>query len=496
PEETDLAPSHPQILRPSGSNNYSVALQKRAGRPGVLILFRIVMVADVENQKTQFVTAMELQSLGNDQAARQTTSIQVLLDANPPKDVLDAPDHDGRTPLLVAVSEAQAEVVEKLLNAGAHINARNNNGQTALHILASAISEGVRNFKDEEILDKITDLLLDKKYKIDLEPHDPLEDLTPLGIAASRLPQGDGAPRRGGLIKFCKKMVNAGASLQETGGDGTIEEILQSKRALPSILVGGDPCPAPKRPAASEFLDMVLKRSDIQNIRAFLQKESAEDARAIVSGRLGKQTLLFYAVDRSNNSLVKTLVDFGANAWAPEITHELPIHRAADLGHLPIFNRIIDHMKGDNDSVDLREYSVSIVQKLMENGKKHKVTSDISHIDCLRRLMQDDVLLSVNQEWMGKTVLHVAASFKNQEAMSKFLCKGSFLGARQIIAGKSKTQGNILDSLLPATLEQAMDGCITHQPAEGERENVLDEDYILKLNFHFLLPPVNDDIKK
>ncbi|XP_042215207.1 uncharacterized protein LOC121861485 isoform X2 [Homarus americanus] len=534
---------NPQLLRSSGRNSgqpTSVTQWRRrnewVGRE-FASYFGIVMVADVENQKTPLVTAMELQSLkagdvntflegdddpgirnliqkwgaasvwrpllSDDQAAHQTTSLhvaakkgalkclQVLLDANPPKDVLDAPDHDGRTPLLVAVSEAQAEVVEKLLNAGAHINARNDKGQTALHILTFAISKGVKN---DGILDKITDLLLSHK-DIDLEPH---AELTPLAVAASRLPQGDGAPRRGGLIKFCKKMVNAGASLQENGGDGTIEEILQGKRALPSILMGGDRCPAPRRPAASEFLDMVLMGSGIQDIQVFLQNKSAEDARAAVNSRLGKQTLLFYAANISNESLIKTLIEAGANAWAFEITHELPIHRAAARGHLSIFNRIIDHMKGDKRSVDLREYTVSIVQKLMENSKKQKVPSpDISHLDCLRRLMQDDVLLNVNQEWMGKTVLHVAASFNNQEAMSVLLCKGSFLGARQTIAGK--TQGIILESILPATLERAMDGCITHQPAnrdDGEPENVLNEEYTLKLDFHFLLPPVNDDIKK
>ncbi|XP_042227245.1 transient receptor potential channel pyrexia-like [Homarus americanus] len=427
--------------------------------------------------------------------------LQVLLDANSSKDVLDAPDDEGRTPLLVAVSEAQDEVVKKLLDVGAHINARNKNGQTALHILTCAIAAGKKN---EETLDKIANLLLDKKYKIDLEPHDPYEDLTPLGIAASKLPQEDAAPTRNGLIKLCKNLVNAGASLQENGEEGTIEEVLKRKGALPSILMGGELPPAPTRPAASVFLDMILRRNSIQNIREFLLTKSAEDARgaeyvrAIVNDRLGNQTLLFYAIDNSNESLVKTLIEFGAHARALEITHELPIHRAAALGHLPIFNLIIDRMKGGNKSVDLREYTVSVVQKLMESSKRKKGPSrDISHLDCLRRLMEDDVLLNVDQEWMGQTVLHVAAYFKNQEAISKFLHMGSFLGARQTMPGKN--QGNILDSLLPATLERAMDGCITHQPANGddsEPENVLKEDYLLKLNFNFLLPPVTVDKKK
>ncbi|XP_071542183.1 transient receptor potential cation channel subfamily A member 1-like isoform X3 [Panulirus ornatus] len=494
------------------------------------------MVADVENQKTPLVSAMEMRVLkadsvntllehdddgglrkllqewspahvwrpepNHEQSAHTTTSLhvaakkgalkclKVLLDANPPNDVLNAPDQDGRTPLLVAVQETQPRVVKMLCEAGAHVNARNDKGQSALHLLTFAVSKGL---KPENTLQEIAEVLLSQE-DIDLESHAPL---TPLAVAASRLPPGDGAPRSGGLIKLCRDLVKAGASLEEDGGAGTIEEVLQQKQALPAILMGGERKSAPKRPAASEFLDMIILGNSVQDVHAFLKKKSAEDAHDAANCRLGKKTLLFHAVDNSNEVLVKVLIEAGASPWTNEITNELPIHRAASRGHLNIFNLLIDHMKGGKKSVDLQEYSFSLIQKLIENSRKVKGASpDVSHSGCLHRLMEDDVIMNFNQEWMDQSTLHVAASFNNQEAICELLRKGAFLGARRTVLGKD--QGNILDSVLLATLERAMDGCITHHPAtadETEPENVLNEDYMLKLDYQFLLPPVNDDLK-
>nr|XP_045591985.1 transient receptor potential channel pyrexia-like isoform X2 [Procambarus clarkii] len=498
----------------------------------------LVMVADVENQqKTPLMSALEMQELKADdvnallkrdeeegvrnlvqkwgansvwrprlnaeQSALITTSLhvaakegalkclRVLLDANPPKEVLDAPDQDGTTPLMVAVAEARPRVAEMLLKAGAHINARNNKGQTVLHILTNITAKGA---KSDEILQELLDLLLSHS-DIDLEPH---EVLTPLALAASKLPQGNGDSRTGGLISLCRKLVKAGASLQEDGGDGSIEEILHQKQAFHAVLMGGERMSAPKRPARSQFLDMILMGKGSEDIKIFLENQSDEERHAAANCRFGQQTLLFRAVDLKNEDLVQVLIKFGANPWALGARNELPIHRAASRGHVSIFNHIIDKMKGGTKPVDFQDYTFSIIQKLMESDKKQKnIHPDISHSKCLQRLMQDDVILNINQEYMGQTALHVAASFNNQEAMSELLCKGAFLGAHSTLPGNHHS--SILDSLLPATLERAMNGCIKHHPANNEiseSNNVLSEDYMLKLDYRFLVPPADDSLKK
>lgn len=442
------------------------------------------------------------------QAAKPTSSLhtaakkgalkclQVLLDASPPPEILDIPDHAGRTPFMVAVLEAQPTAAEMLLKAGAHVNARNDNGLSSLHLLTFAIHKGAL---PDETLQEIVDLLLSRP-DIDLEPHND-SNLTPLGLAAERIPQKDGVPQKSGLITFCKKLVRAGASLTANAGHGTIEEVLQSKQAHTAVLMGVVPPPSPVRPSASEFLDMAILGNDINEIKEFLGKKSREEARAAANCRLGSQTLLFNAVDTCNEPLAETLLKAGANSWAFEISDELPIHRAVAKGHFGILDHIINHMKPDKRPVDLQDYSFSILQKLIESSKKQKdYSAEVSHSKCLARLMQSDVLLNFNQERIDgtskTTPLHIAASFNNQEALSELLCHGAYLGARRIVIGKDC--GHILDALLPTTLERAMDGCITHHPNnldDAESENVLTDDYTLNLDYSFLVPPVDTDVK-
>uniref|UniRef100_A0A8D2PUS6 IKBD inhibitor n=1 Tax=Zosterops lateralis melanops TaxID=1220523 RepID=A0A8D2PUS6_ZOSLA len=50
---------------------------------------------------------------------------------------LDAKEHRGKTPLLVAVTARQAAIVHDLIQAGADINAVDNKGQSALHLAAT-----------------------------------------------------------------------------------------------------------------------------------------------------------------------------------------------------------------------------------------------------------------------------------------------------------------------------------------------------------------------
>uniref|UniRef100_A0A8C3VDT0 IKBD inhibitor n=1 Tax=Catharus ustulatus TaxID=91951 RepID=A0A8C3VDT0_CATUS len=50
---------------------------------------------------------------------------------------LDAKEHRGKTPLLVAVTARQAAIVHDLIQAGADVNAVDNKGQTALHLAAT-----------------------------------------------------------------------------------------------------------------------------------------------------------------------------------------------------------------------------------------------------------------------------------------------------------------------------------------------------------------------
>jgi|SRR5215471_5098375 len=71
-------------------------------------------------------------------------SVKALLAGHP--GLLDARDKDGSTPLHCAVWKGHPEMVEALINAGADVNARNENdhwGTTPLHAAAHANQAGI-----------------------------------------------------------------------------------------------------------------------------------------------------------------------------------------------------------------------------------------------------------------------------------------------------------------------------------------------------------------
>ncbi|XP_017664929.1 PREDICTED: NF-kappa-B inhibitor delta-like [Lepidothrix coronata] len=61
---------------------------------------------------------------------------------------LDAKEHRGKTPLLVAVTARQPAIVHDLIQAGADVNAVDNKGQSALHLAATYGYAQVLQHKD------------------------------------------------------------------------------------------------------------------------------------------------------------------------------------------------------------------------------------------------------------------------------------------------------------------------------------------------------------
>lgn len=426
--------------------------------------------------------------------------LKVLLSHKPtPKD-LEAPDKEEATALLVAVAEAKPGVLRQLLEAGANINARDENGSSALHVLALKLSTEKKDEQQRRLLE-VADILLSPEQvsKLDLEPHAP-QALTPLAVAAAKLLRVDvKEPCLSGLLKLCEKLVAAGASLSENTGSGTtVETVLKEKGCLTPELQQRRR-KAPRRPTAAHVVDEVFRGRGGDEVQQVLKDRPKEEARAAVNSRLGKYSLLFRAVKDTRTSLVEALLDHGADPWVMEVTGELPLHCAAYVGHESIFKQLLEKMKDEKGNLDLQEHTASLVRNLMQKGRSKAGPQDADHMACLRSLLQDDVKLNLNQEELGQTALHVAAAFNNQEAVSELLRSGAFLGAcRHGLRGEK--YGTVLNSVQPATLERAMDGCITHHSTNAEAaENIVSEDYTLRLDYRFLLPsqqegdrPVNE----
>ncbi|KAK3887974.1 hypothetical protein Pcinc_007934 [Petrolisthes cinctipes] len=331
-----------------------------------------------------------------------------------------------------------------------------------------------------------------QKVSLDLEPH---ADLSPLATAVNKLTDDDG-PRNEGLITYCKKLVERGASLQEDKGQGSVNEVLQKNPALRSELQLEHHTNPPQRPASSCFLDLIYDDTSSELVlKTFLKGITSDEAVASSNSLYGKHSVLYMAVDTCNELRVQTLLSYKASPWREEPTGELPLHRAAERGHKNIFHVLLCAMKGEASKVDLQNYTMSLMETLMENWKRNT-----DHADCYKRLFEADIELNLNEEHIGRTAVHVAASFNKQEAVSNLLQHGAFLGARPWLT-KDTQCPSVLPSLKASTLEKAMAGCIKHLPhsnTQQESEDLNNDNHTLLFDYRFLLPPdaANQDVNE
>ncbi|XP_045112396.1 serine/threonine-protein phosphatase 6 regulatory ankyrin repeat subunit C-like isoform X1 [Portunus trituberculatus] len=399
---------------------------------------------------------------------------------------LEAPDSDGRTPLLTAVRCKQPEALKKLLDAGANINARDERGYGVLHHLVLKFSDDnpqteeqqQQQEEEQEPLLKMLELLLSSRYVeiLELEPHGGLYRETPLEFAASRLKKGY-EPL--GLYKLEDMLKKAVKQKKENHS-------LKSKMA--------------------KVVDLIIRDSSGDEVRKVLVDMKNNELWKIANQKIGRYSLLFYAVHASNSSVVKVLLESGADPWKEESwARELPLHRAAAKGNVEIFTILLEKMIDLKGNKSLEKYSYSLIKKLLENGNMKG--KDMDHMKCFHLLLKKGVIQDVNQISSGKTPLCLAAEYNNEEMILGLLEAGAFIGARK---DSEKDDRTIWDILPQGILPRAMDRLITQEKNkqeekkkkeegkklirqetgnENEEEVVKRKDYTLRLDYCFLLPP-------
>ncbi|KAA0198797.1 hypothetical protein HAZT_HAZT006381 [Hyalella azteca] len=412
--------------------------------------------------------------------------LKVLLDASPGLDVLDSPDIDGNTPLHAAVKGLNSDAITKLINAGANVNLRNDQGHSPLHLLAYAAATAA----SAENFDKCVDALL-KCPSLDFEALNNSK-ITPLRAAAGKMPS-----KTGSLVTFCQKLVQKGANI-----DTSTRSILD-KHNFPNIPIEPTTLPQPQT-ATAKLLNLLILNQPEGIADMFRGVSGSQEVRAAVNCYFGSKKALYYLVDRCSETGVKALLQAGADPWSSNRNGELALHRALARGHVAIVNLLISEMKKNNRNrvVDLRHKSFSLLQKALENNKAadKTVTESYDPNKCLQRLFENDVLIDVNQKEEGtvvnQTALHIAGAMNNQEAMAILLEHGAYLGEHRMI-GK-QDNGTVLKALIAKTLEKTMDNCIKvpSQTIEKNEDDTLDPDYTLELNYQFLMSPTPSEPTK
>ncbi|KAL7637370.1 UNVERIFIED_CONTAM: hypothetical protein RMT77_012098 [Armadillidium vulgare] len=415
---------------------------------------------------------------------------------------IDSPDCDGNTALFSAVKATQINSVKELLSANVQINARNDQGQCILHVIAFSIS-GTKDKEKQSKFVNCLDLLLSRP-DIDLEAHNN-SGFTPLLSASKKILSDDGTKRSNNLVLFCRNLYSKGASLDACDKRGiSVRQHLEERSALTAVLMG-EKRPSPQRPFISQFFDALLLGGDDEHISDLLNGQPQEEANRASNSYIGSQSVLFYVVDKCNSKAVETLLESGADPWKEQLNGELCLHRALSRGKPLVLNLLINSMKSKKKirQLDFTYQSFELLEKILENQKKNSnVGGEIDHLKCLKRMMEDDIKINIDEKsdkGVTQSILHVAACFNNQEAIRLFIEKGAFVGSRRCVVGEDR--GNILSAMKPETLERAMDGCITHNPNsddidENNSENIISPNYCLKLNYKFLVPPSDDKQNK
>ncbi|XP_032937637.2 POU domain class 2-associating factor 1 [Catharus ustulatus] len=217
---------------------------------------------------------------------------------------LDAKEHRGKTPLLVAVTARQAAIVHDLIQAGADVNAVDNKGQTALHLAAT--------YGYTQVLQVILSL----GFPLDLEMKD-FEGHTPLHCA----------------------VLAHNSLLREQGRQALPEEqhreLQQQSRELESciqlLVQTGASIYSRDVKSNKTVLHYTVQDGNVSLLRYFLEL-NAFKSKDFVNNKAHGNTALHMAAalpgDKNQKEIIQLLLEHGADPSIRNLDNDQPIHMA------------------------------------------------------------------------------------------------------------------------------------------------------------------------
>ena len=366
---------------------------------------------------------------------------------------LNLPDKTGSTCLHIAAEKTSIKYLELLLQHNVNVNARDNDGNTALHVLLEDYKKETRENKIK--IRKCIQILI----------NDPNTDIS--AVNASNV-----------SVHY---MIRHDERLSEMLMDREIEQVTQM--------------------SANNWL-MNISNSLVSQNNVRLRSELFEiKSKKLITNvddyYLGSQSFLCYAIKYHSMEVVEVLLDCGASPVRLTLENKLPLHLALARGSPEITSLLLKRMACKTGKVDLRDHSFSILQEALKSIElaSANATEYANCIACLASLFKENVEINVNKmdvsdtDDKGKIVtpLHIAASINSQEAMKILLMNGaSLLEPRH----QNDNEGNYVLSFLECdTLCDAMNGCVTAPKKSNPDKQTLELDY------QFLLPRKHDDKK-
>ncbi|XP_060528049.1 serine/threonine-protein phosphatase 6 regulatory ankyrin repeat subunit A isoform X3 [Cylas formicarius] len=298
----------------------------------------------------------------------------------------------GMTPLMYAVKDNKTALVDKLIDLGSDVCARNNDNYNVLHIASMHSREDV------------VKLLLGKKG-VDPYSTGGSRNQTAVHLVASRqtgtatailraLLQGAGKDIR---LKTDGREKIPLLLAVEAGNQSMCRELLSAltSEQLKACAANGDTA-----------LHLAVRRKDIDMVRILVDYGTNVDIR---NGE--GQTPLHIAAAEGDEVLVKYFYGVRASASITDNQDRTPMHLAAENGHANIIELLADKFKA------------SIFERTKDGSTLMHIASLNGHADCAMMLFKKGVYLHMpNKD--GARSIHTAARYGHVGIINTLLQKG------------------------------------------------------------------------
>ncbi|XP_076239069.1 no mechanoreceptor potential C isoform X1 [Calliopsis andreniformis] len=303
----------------------------------------------------------------------------------------------GMTPLMYAVKDNRTGLLERMIELGADVGARNNDNYNALHIAAMYSREDV------------VKLLLSKRGVDPYATGGPKQQ-TAVHLVASR--------QTGTATSILRALLAAaGRDIRlKVDGKGKIPLLLAVEAGNQSMCRELLAQQAPDQlratnPSGDSALHLAARRRDIDMVRILV------DYGATVDMQNGDgQTALHIASAEGDETLVKYFYGVRASASITDHQDRTPMHLAAENGHASIIELLADKFKA------------SIFERTKDGSTLMHIASLNGHSECATMLFKKGVYLHMPNK-RGARSIHTAAKYGHVGIISTLLQRGEKVDA-------------------------------------------------------------------
>ncbi|XP_013142883.1 PREDICTED: serine/threonine-protein phosphatase 6 regulatory ankyrin repeat subunit B isoform X2 [Papilio polytes] len=398
------------------------------------------------NMRDAATKILGLAQKGEWSAVEQTLKVLEKLVAAGGEDTITVPmagildPATGMTPLMYAVKDNRTAFVERLIELGSDVGARNNDNYNVLHISAMYSRED------------IVKLLLSKRG-VDPFATGGSRQQTAVHLVASRQ-TGTATSILRALLTAAGKDIRLRVDGRgkvplllavEAGNQSMVRELLSAQTAEQLKA---------STPAGDTALHLAARRRDVDMARILVDYGAAVDA---TNG--AGQTALHIAAAEGDEPLVKYFYGVRVNASITDNEDRTPMHLAAENGHAAIIELLADKFKA------------SIFERTKDGSTLMHIASLNGHADCAMMLFKKGVYLHMpNKD--GARSIHTAARYGHVGIINTLLQKGESV---DVTTNDNYTALHVaVESCKPAVVETLLGyGADVHIRGGKQRETPL-----------------------